>query len=165
MTAEKRAEWAQTLAETRAKLKEYLTGLSAEQWQQPVFSEGEPWTVATVVAHIIDGERGMSIQVHKIRKGEETIPAGFDLDRWNAGIQKRMGDPTPSELLAAMDEVRARTLAVLHDLKDEEWTLRGRHPFRGVITIEQYYETIHGHDLLHLRDIQRALEATEQLDS
>ncbi len=161
MTENKSATWTQQLAEARAALKAYLAELTPEQWQTPVFSEGDQWTVATVVAHLVDGERGMSIQIHKTRKGEETMPAGFDLDRWNADIKKRMGEPSPSELMAALDEVRARTLSGLETLRDEEWSLQGRHPFRGIITIEQYYETMRGHDLLHLRDIRRALESAE----
>ena len=100
MTEDKRDHWQQKLAESRAALLTLLQALSEEQWQTAVFSEGNTWTVMTVVSHLLDSERGMSIQVHKIRKGEETIPPDFDLARWNANVEKLVGDLTPAELIA-----------------------------------------------------------------
>ncbi len=157
MTTNKQETWRKTLAQARQALLTLLNSLEPAQWDAAVFSENSPWTVATAVGHLIDGERGMSIQVHKIRKGEPTLPEGFDLERWNAGVQKRIGNPSPAELLAALDSTRAKTLEELAALKEEEWALSGRHPSRGVITIEQYYATIAGHDQLHMQDIKQAL--------
>jgi uncharacterized protein (TIGR03083 family) len=154
----KQQTWTERLGAARRQLLDVLQALAPAQWQTPVFSEGEPWTVTTVLAHLIDSERGMSIQVHKIRKGQETVSEGFDLNRWNAGVTKRMGEPSPEELLSLLAATRAKTLEVMSTLKDEEWALTGRHPSRGMITIEQYYETIAGHEATHAQDIQKALE-------
>jgi hypothetical protein len=68
-----------------------------------------------------------------------------------------MGAPAPEELLSALEATRTKTLEVMSTLKDEEWSLTGRHPSRGIITIEQYYETIAGHETTHAQDIQKAL--------
>lgn len=157
MSAERKTHWQQKLAESRTSLFTLLNGLSPAQWTQPVFTEGDTWTVTTVVSHLLDSEKGMSIQIHKTRKGEETIPEGFDIQRWNAGVQKRVGDLSPAELLAALESTRAKTLEVMNSLKDEDWSRTGRHPARGVITIDQYYETIHAHELMHAEDMKRAL--------
>ena len=148
---------AQTLSEARQELLSYLRSLSPEQWQTQIFSEGSTWTVATAVSHILDAERGMSIQVHKARKSEPTMPEGFDIDRWNAKVEERIGERSPDELLALLDATRVKTLEVLNSLADEDWSKTGRHPSRGVITIEQYYETIVWHDRMHLTDIQKGL--------
>jgi len=161
MTTDRKTEWKQKLAQSRMALRTLLTSLTPEQWSAPVFSEGANWTVTTVVSHLVEGEVGMSIHVHKIRKGEETLPEGFDLERWNAGVQKRMGQPAASELLAQLAETRAKTLTVMDSLNDADWDLTGRHPSRGVITIEQYYETIHFHELSHAQDIKTALGLAE----
>ncbi|MEZ4859807.1 MAG: DinB family protein [Caldilineaceae bacterium] len=157
MSASKCADWQEKLAASRQALLALLNSLQPEQWETPVFSEGDTWTVTTVVSHLIDGERGMSIQVHKIRKGEETVPANFDLARWNAGVKKRMGNPSPAELLSGLEATRTKTLEGMNSLSDTEWALTGRHPARGMITIEQYYETIHGHELSHAADIRQAM--------
>lgn len=157
MSVDKKEYWRQKMAESRAALTAVLNALAPEQWSTPVFSEGTVWTVKTVVSHLIDSERGMSIQVHKIRKGEETVPEGFDLTRWNAGAEKRIGELTPAQFGELLTQTRAKTLEVMDSLQESEWTLTGRHPSRGMITIEQYYETIHGHELIHGADIQKAL--------
>ena len=159
MSEEKRSHWQQKLSESRQALLAFLHELPTEQWTSPVFSEGEPWTITTVVSHLLDSERGMSIQVHKIRKGEETVPPDFDITRWNSGVQKRIGDLSPAALLSLLETTRAKTLAVMNALNAEEWVLTGRHPARGIITVEQYYETIHAHELAHLADMQGVLRA------
>ncbi len=68
MSTERRDHWKEKLSESREALFALLAGLSPEQWQTTVFAEGERWTVATVLAHLVESERGMSIHVHKIRK-------------------------------------------------------------------------------------------------
>lgn len=157
MTTNKKDIWREKLAQARQELLTLLNSLTPDQWNSSVFSENETWTVATVLSHLIDAERGMSIQIHKTRKGEPTVPEGFDIHRWNASVKKRIGDLSPAELLAALESTRAKTLEGLESLQDAEWTLTGRHPTRGIITIEQYYETIAGHDLGHAQDIKQAL--------
>ena len=157
MSAEQSAHWKEKLRESREALFETLRGLSPEQWQATVFAEGETWTVATVLAHLVESERGMSIHVHKIRNGEPTIPEDFDLERWNAGLVRRTGEVVPEELMAGATATRAKTLEVMESLGDSEWELTGRHPSRGEITVGQYYETIHAHEVGHLGDIRAAL--------
>ena len=157
MSVDRKTEWQQKLAASRAALLALLTSLQPEQWMQPVFTEGDTWTVTTVVSHLLDSERGMSIQIHKTRKGEETIPEGFDINRWNAGVQKRVGNLSSTELIAGLEATRAKTLDVMNSLQDDDWARVGRHPTRGLITVEQYYETIYGHELSHAEDMKRAL--------
>ncbi|HRJ43787.1 MAG: DinB family protein [Caldilineaceae bacterium] len=154
---DKKEKWSNLLAEARAALLETLNSLTPEQWEQVVFGEGDQWTVGTIVGHLVDSERGMSIHIYKIRKGEETLPEGFDLTRWNAGVKQRVGELTEAELLAGLEATRARTLQGLNTLEESDWERSGTHPSRGVITVEQYYETIAGHERMHLIHIQEAL--------
>jgi hypothetical protein len=157
MSDEKKTLWKEKLAQSRASTKELIASLSADQWDTCVYSEGNEWTVKTIVSHLIDSERGMSIHIHKIRKGEPTLPEGFDLDQWNQGVAKRVGDLSAQEMVARLDATRDRTLEGLDSLTDEEWMLTGRHGSRGIITIEQYYETIMGHELNHIGEAKKAL--------
>lgn len=157
MSARRRDHWKKKLDESREALFCLLNGLSPEQWRTAVFAEGDTWTVATVLAHLVESERGMSIHVHKIRKGEATIPDDFDLERWNAGLTRRTGNVAPEELMANAVATRAKTLEVMESLEDSEWKLTGRHPSRGEVTVDQYYETIYAHETGHLGDIRAAL--------
>ena len=147
----------QKITAARAALEKLLVGLTAEQWQTVVISEGQSWTVQDIVAHLLENEQAMSIHVYKIRSGRETVPEGFDLERWNAGLQERAPTVTPQELLQSLAEARGKTLELLATIKEEEWSLEGRHPLRQQISIEQYYETIAGHDTWHTKDIRQGL--------
>ncbi|GAB4443586.1 MAG: hypothetical protein Kow0031_25870 [Anaerolineae bacterium] len=153
----KTEHWQQQLTDSRQALLETLNGLDAGQWATPVYGEGQDWTVQDVVSHLVDSEAGMSIHIHKIRKGRETVPADFDLNQWNAGVRQRTGPASPQELLQRLDANRARLLEGLASLTDDEWSLTGRHPLRGVITIEQYFETITEHERLHTGHIRQAV--------
>jgi uncharacterized protein (TIGR03083 family) len=154
----KTEHWQQQLTQSREALKSALAGLSAEQWATPVYGEGQDWTVQDVISHLVDSENGMSIHIYKIRKGRETIPADFDLNRWNAGVRERTGPASPEELRQRLDATRARLLEGLATLTANEWQLTGRHPQRGIITIEQYFETIHEHERLHTNHIRQAVD-------
>ena len=147
------------LTQNRTELETLLISLTPEQWQTPVIEEGDTWTVLTIASHLAENEKGMSIHIHKTRQGKETVSEGFNVHEWNAGVKKRISNPTSAELLDMMAQTRARTLDGLESILDEEWGLKGRHPTQGLITIEQYFETIANHDLEHLTQIKRALTA------
>ena len=147
----------QKLTEARKKLEKSLATLTEEQWQTVIISEGQAWTVQDIVAHLLENEQAMSIHVHKIRKGRETVPAGFDLEKWNAGLKDRMPAATPAELLQGLAKARVKTLEILATIEENEWELQGYHPLRQQISIAQYYETMAGHDTWHNDDIRRGL--------
>lgn len=157
MSAEKKAHYRKKLTEARNELMSFLNSLSDEQFNSPVFSDEQTWSVRDVLSHLAENERGMSIHIYKIKNGRETVPEEFDVNEWNAGVKERMGTPTREELLKTLEETRAKTLEGLESLGDDEWQLKGRHPVQGVITIEEYYNTIANHDLHHLNDIKTGL--------
>jgi len=153
----KRETYKQQLTQARAELIDLLNSLTPEQLQTPVISEGQHWTPLDIAAHLLENEQAMSIHVHKIRTGRETVPEDFDLERWNAGLKKRAKERSLPELLDKLVQTRAKTFEVLDSIQNEEWALTGRHPLRGLISIEQYYQTIAGHDAWHTKDIKQGL--------
>ncbi len=157
MSTDKNTLYKTEIIRARTEFVDLVSSLNEEQLQTPVISEGLTWNVLDIVAHILENERAMSIHVHKIRQGRETVPENFDLEKWNAGLKERM-EPRPLEdMLTDLEQARVKTLEVLASIKEEEWDLQGHHPLRSRITIEQYYETIAGHDSWHARDIRKAL--------
>lgn len=152
---DKKTYWNERLTQSRASLNAVLDRLSPNQWQARVYGEGQDWTVRDVVSHLIDSENGMSIHIYKIRKGRETVSEEFDLDQWNAGVRERIGDANPAELRQRLGAVRERLLEGLATISGDEWQLTGRHPFRGIISIEQYFETITDHEILHTGHIRQ----------
>lgn len=158
MPSDPKTNWTQKLAQSRLQLKQVLNQLSPADWQTQIYSEGAQWTVADIIAHLIDSERGMSIHIHRIRQGQPTIPAEFDLEAWNRQLETRYPERKPGELQLALAETRTRTLNEMSQLEPEDWAKTGRHPARGEISINQYYETIYLHELMHSKDIRQALK-------
>ncbi|MCB0195547.1 MAG: DinB family protein [Anaerolineae bacterium] len=157
MSTDKKAMFKSRLAESRNELLELLNALSEEQLTTPVITDGNTWTPLDVVTHLAENERGMSIHVYKVRNGRETVPETFKINDWNAGLKERMGPHSREELIALLNENRDQTLSGLESLEDHEWELTGRHPVQGIITIEQYFETIISHDEEHTADIRKGL--------
>jgi hypothetical protein len=153
----KKAGLKQKLEQTKTELVNFLQSLNEKQWETTVYSEGTTWTVRDIITHLVDAEPGLSIQIRKIRQGKETIPEGFDLDKWNNAVGKRMGNLSPVELLQKLDDVRAKTLEGLDSIEEHEWELKGRHPVEGIVTIERYYHIIANHQQTHLNDIKSVL--------
>lgn len=159
MSSEKAKQWKEKLEESQQQLMRLVESLTPEQWNVQVFSEGAQWSVLSTLRHLAESERGMSIQIHKIRKGEPTVPEGFDLERWNSGTDKRMADISRENIVDLLRTTRARTIEVMESLKDEDWSKEGRHPGYGMSSIETYYSIIHGHQLTHVQDIRNALQS------
>ncbi|MEM7125764.1 MAG: DinB family protein [Chloroflexota bacterium] len=157
MSTEKTQLWKSKLAESQNELLTLIESLTPEQWDVTVFSEGAQWSVLSTLRHLAESERGMSIQIHKIRKGGPTIPENFDLNRWNAGTDKRMAEFSANEIVATLQATRTKTIEVMESLQDEDWSKEGRHPSQEIYSIEQYYGIIHGHQLAHAQDIRNAL--------
>jgi hypothetical protein len=158
MPTDKKSMWKDRLTQAKTELENLLLSLDEAQLHTPVITEGNGWTPLDILAHLLENERGMSIHIYKIRQGRETVPEDFSLEKWNAGLKERMGtDHNLAELLDNLAQVRTRTLQELDSLKDDEWALTGRHPDRGLITIEQYYETMASHMSWHAQDIKKGL--------
>ena len=89
-------------------------------------------------------------QVHEIYN---KVMENFDLNAWNAGrIAKRAGQSL-TELLAAFDQERAATIAVLQGLPADAWQKAGDHPALGHVTVEYVARIIGLHERSHLQEM------------
>jgi uncharacterized protein (TIGR03083 family) len=154
-TPTKKEQLRHELDRARHELATLLASLQPDQWQLPVYGEGENWTVHNVVSHLVDGEFGMTVQIERIRRGEPTVPEDFDLDRWNKRAVAKMAEKKPEELRQALDNNRSRLLKALETVEENEWGLKGRHSSLRVLSIEQYFYLIASHEARHTADIAR----------
>ena len=46
-----------------------FTGLTHEQWQMKVYTEGATWTIRNVLSHFVTSERGLVKLFEQIRQG------------------------------------------------------------------------------------------------
>ncbi len=145
------------LEKGKQKTHEILSGLTADQWQRVVYTDPCPWTVRDLLAHFVSAEEGLWRMAQGVASGGAGAPEGFDYDAFNAEEQKRLADHSPQDLLAALAVARQTTLDWVHTLEEDDLDRVGWHPALGEISLEMMLSAIYGHQLLHMRDLQRAM--------
>lgn len=139
-----------------------LIGIPEDALGTVVYGEGEgPWSVRDVVGHLADAEAGLLGQVRRLLAGEETVPANFDLDRWNRSAVRRRRERTYAQLLDDIRTAFSEALATLEAASDEALDLVGRHPSGESLTAEGYFRRMADHRRQHVADIRAALTGPE----
>lgn len=145
------------LEKGKQKTHEILSGLTADQWRMVVYTDPCPWTVRDLLAHFVSAEEGLLRIAQDVASGGPGAPEGFDYDAFNAQEQKRLAAHSPQDLLAALAVARRTTLDWVRILREDDLDRVGWHPALGEISLELMLSTIYGHQLLHMRDLQRAM--------
>ena len=135
-----------------------FAGLTDDQWQLEVYTEGETWTMRNVLSHFVTSERGLVKLFERIRTTGEGASEDFSIDRYNAAQQARTKDLPPRDLLEQYKEVRSNSVAWVAGLKDEELEITGRHPFLGMTKIRDMIKMLYIHNQNHYRDMRKALK-------
>jgi hypothetical protein len=94
------------------------------------------------------------------------LQEGFDYDSFNASEQARLAGLPPDRLLADPAAAREATIVCVAGLEEADpptspghrLDRMGRHPTLREITLEAHTNAIYGHQLRHMRDVQRLLE-------
>jgi hypothetical protein len=138
---------------------ESLRGLSGAQWQTVLYEEPYPWTVRDMAAHLVSAEKGLRRVAKNIAGGGPGASPGFDYDVHNADEYVRLAHIPPKKLLVSLTDARAATVAWVSGLNEADLDRTGRHPALGQVTLETLINAIHGHQLMHLRDLKGLLRS------
>ncbi len=132
--------------------------LTDDQWQAEVYTEGETWTIRNVLSHFVTSERGLVKLFESIRQGGAGATDDFSIDRYNSSQQEKTKDLTPAELIEQYREVRANSVEWVSGLKDEEFEIKGRHPFLGETVLREMIKMLYLHNQIHYRDLKKVLK-------
>lgn len=152
------ADLAEKLKTEGQKFVDIFSALGADQWQIEVYTEGETWTIRNVLSHFVTSERGLVKLFEQIRLGGSGSPDDFSIDRYNASQQEKAKEYSPAELLEQYKTVRANSVAWVQGLKDDEFELKGRHPFLGETVIREMVKMLYLHNQLHYRDVKKMIK-------
>ena len=139
------------------KVHAFFAVLTAKQWAVPVYTDGEPWTPRSILAHLVTAERGFLKLFEAIRQGGAGVAEDFSIDRYNASQQEKTKGLSPADLLGQYAAVRAEMAAYVATLSDADLASRGRHPAMGMSTLAEMVKMLYLHNNMHLRDIRLAL--------
>lgn len=131
--------------------------LTEAQWQIEVYAEGTTWTIRNVLAHFVTSERGFLKLFTNILEGGVGAADDFSIDGYNARQQENTKDLTPDMLLEQFRSVRAKMVAWVSDLTEEDLSIEGRHPGLGLVPLADMIKMVYRHNQIHFRDIRRVL--------
>jgi hypothetical protein len=144
------------LEKGQRKTQEILATLTDEQWSRVIYSDPYPWTMRDLLAHFLSSEIELLLLAQDVARGGSGAPEGFDYNGFNASEHRRLAGEGSTALLASLADARAKTLAWLGTVRDDDLNHMGRHPALGMVTLETIITAIYGHVLFHMRDAQRA---------
>jgi len=141
------------LASTPEKIEDLCADLDLGILQkQP---EPGEWSAEEVLAHLLDAEVVYAFRNRAMLAQPGTHFPAYDQDRW-------IGLPHPSfpEMLAAFSTLRRLNVWLAEETPTEEWGQKhGVHSERGEMSFETALNTVAGHDIAHLRQIEQTLAA------
>ena len=155
MTETSPAWLADRLKKEGEKVVAYFSGLTDDQWNTDVYTEGNTWKVRNVLAHFLTSERGLLKLFEQIRQGGLGATEDFSIDHYNARQQQKTKDMTPQELLEQFIEVRASAVEWVAGLSADELLIEGRHPFLGQVPLVEMIKMLYLHNQIHFRDFRK----------
>ncbi|HWQ36299.1 MAG TPA: DinB family protein [Blastocatellia bacterium] len=136
------------VAETPGRMRELCARIGTEGMTRP-WAQGK-WTVRQIVSHLAQCEMIFGTRFRQAVTLDEYIIQLFDQDQWMAC------EPVPDDdrALEALCAMREWNLEFWRGLKETDWMRTFNHPERGVMTVRELLETVAGHDLNHLSQLE-----------
>ena len=120
----------------------------------------EKWSVAEIVAHLADVEIVVGYRMRTTLGAPGTPIQAFDQDDWAS-----TGHYAERDLRKSWEAYRAMrdaNLALLKLLTPEQWKHYGVHAERGQESIEVIVRMMAGHDINHIKQIERIVGAKRE---
>jgi len=109
------------------------------------------WNAREIVAHLADCELVFSFRLRQTLAEDHPTLQPFDQDRWAA----RYANCDMASAMRLFGAARDWNLLLLAGVSEAERARPVTHPERGTITLWTIVETMAGHDLNHLQQIER----------
>jgi hypothetical protein len=130
-----------------------FVNLPDDGWEKAVYENPDPWTMRDLLAHFVSAERMLLTLAKDIAAGGKGAPADFNYDEFNRTEREVYRSHAPAELLQMFIQSRDSTLEWMNGLNEEQLDRKGLHPALGEVTLEDLLAAVHGHILLHLREL------------
>jgi uncharacterized damage-inducible protein DinB len=108
------------------------------------------WSLREILCHLADTELAFSVRIRQTLAEPHHVIQPFDQDRWSEPYLKL----DAAQALETFSAVRRWNVALFGGLEGPSYEKRVTHPERGEMTLQTLLETMAGHDLHHLRQIE-----------
>lgn len=138
----------EVIAETPNRLESLLATLGPERANQPP-APGK-WSAREIVCHLADCETVFAFRIRQALAEDNHVVQPFDQEKW----AKNYAAYGAREALALFSAARAWNRQLLASLPAETFAKRLTHPERGEMTLQVVVETMGGHDVNHIRQME-----------
>ncbi|MCA9824595.1 MAG: DinB family protein [Dehalococcoidia bacterium] len=145
------------MREASGEMHELMWGMRLGSLLRPGQPPDEDWSLMGICYHLnaVEGVIGEQLE-RMITMREPRIPHA-DLDA--IPFPGEYDDCDEEELLEEFHHKRSRNSYLLWDLSMEDWDRGGLHPYRGRRTVRETVRELYQHDLEHLWQARRMVEA------
>ena len=153
VTPERRREWLDEVAQTPARFRAAVQGLTDEQLDTP-YREGG-WTVRQLAHHIPDSHMNAYTRFKLGLTEESPTIKTYDEARWAELADAR----EPIEVsLTLLEALHTRWDALLRSLSDEQWSRTIQHPEWGTLRLDSLLGLYAWHGRHHTAHVTRLRE-------
>jgi len=143
------------LAETADALGGIVSAGSVEQMRARPFPG--KWTPNEIIGHLADAEWVYGFRIRLILGQDQPTILGMDQDSWVTS--QRHNDREPRDLLEMFEGLRRFNLAIWRQMTPADFERTGQHNERGPESLGTMLRMLAGHDLSHIDQINRYLDA------
>ncbi len=140
---------------TAGMLRATVEGVPHEHLRIP--ESDDKWSVADVVQHLADSEIVWTWRLRLVLAEEQPQLTGYDQDAWARSFGRR--PVNINRVITLFETVRNANLDLLDGLEEQDFDRVGVHVERGEESVRHMIRLYAGHDLVHLQQIRRILNA------
>jgi DinB superfamily len=111
------------------------------------------WSINEVLQHLADSELVGGYRFRMVLAHERPELQGYDQDLWADRLRYR--DADPQEAVVRFTTLRGANVRLLEHLPAQDLRRVGQHRERGEESLDRLIRLYAGHDLLHLRQLDR----------
>jgi len=113
----------------------------------------DKWSTREIICHLADCEIAFGFRLRQVLAEPHHVIQPFDQDEWAKPYPSR--GFTTALALETFSVARRWNLALLDSLAPEDFQKPATHPERGAMTFQTIVDTMAGHDLNHLGQIEK----------
>jgi hypothetical protein len=145
------------LRQTPAAIERFLSGVPAETTRKPE-APGK-WSITEVVAHLADSELVGGFRLRMVMAHDRPALPGYDQDLWASRLTYR--DADVREAFDQFAALRRANVRIWGSLGPQDLARVSVHSERGEESLEHMRRLYAGHDILHLRQLDRIRTAVQ----
>ena len=150
----------EVIAETAGRLSSILDIIGPEAAERSP-APGK-WSAREIICHLADCELVFAFRLRQALAEPNHVIQPFDQEKWAALYDAPLFDPTFA--IHVFGAVRGWNIRLVSTLSRDDLSKPVTHPERGVMTVQTIIETMGGHDLNHLEQLETIAARTAAAD-